>query len=575
MPTLRLFRLLLWVQWRSLLARIRGLRRRSPLLPFLLVGFVAGYLLLGYFLFHHGLQFVAEFPAVGALLTQRILYLIFGFFFVMLVFSNLIIGYSTLFKNRETNWFLTLPIRHEDIYRWKFLECVAVSSWALMFLSAPMMAAIGQVNAASPWFYLQIIFAYLPFVAIPAVIGSALVLSLVAILAKPWAKKALLGGAIFGLAALVIFVRPADANDLNSSSEIRLFNQLMSHTRFSLNPFLPSAWMARTVSSLSGGLEREGGRYFALLLSNALMGILLGFEVASRFFYDSWARAFSHRSERSMLKADTRRQARLRRGLLETILQSRPVSALVSQPVIALVLKDNRMFWRDPAQWSQVMIFFGLLTIYVLNLRNVAYDIQSQFWSTMISYLNLTACALTLSTLTTRFIFPQFSLEGRRLWIIGLAPLGLPRVLMQKFWSACLAATTITVGLMITSGSILKLPLWQIFYFGVAIAMMSGALCGMSVGLGALFPNFKEDNPSKIVSGFGGTLCLVGSFVFIVLFVGTLAFPASLPFTWPTMSATTRLWYQLAANGVALALSIAAATVPLMLASRRLKNMEF
>ena len=48
MSTLRLFRLLLWVQWRSLLARLRGLRRRSPLLPLLLVGFVVGYLLLGY-----------------------------------------------------------------------------------------------------------------------------------------------------------------------------------------------------------------------------------------------------------------------------------------------------------------------------------------------------------------------------------------------------------------------------------------------------------------------------------------------------------------------------------------------
>ena len=60
---------------------------------------------------------------------------------------------------------------------------------------------------------------------------------------------------------------------------------------------------------------------------------------------------------------------------------------------------------------------------------------------------------------------------------------------------------------------------------------MSAALCGLSVGLGALFPNFKEDNPSKIVSGFGGTLCLVASFVYIVLFITLLAFPASLPFT--------------------------------------------
>ena len=68
---------------------------------------------------------------------------------------------------------------------------------------------------------------------------------------------------------------------------------------------------------------------------------------------------------------------------------------------------------------------------------------------------------------------------------------------------------------------------------------MSAALCELSVGLGALFPNFKEDNPSKIVSGFGGTLCLVASFVFIVLFITLLAFPASLPYTRSGLSPET------------------------------------
>ena len=157
-----------------------------------------------------------------------------------------------------------------------------------------------------------------------------------------------------------------------------------------------------------------------------------------------------------------------------------------------------------------------------------------------------------------------------------MAPLGLGRVLMQKFWSACLAAASITVGLMVVSGHILKLPAWRDRLLRrAAIALMSGALCGLSVGLGALFPNFREDNPSKIVSGFGGTLCLVGSFVFIVLFVGALAFPASLPFTWSALSRSGIVAWTLAANAVALAISLTAAILPLALARRRLKNMEF
>ncbi len=572
--TLRLFRLFLWVHWRSALARGRGLRSRSPLLPFILACFVLGYLFLGYFLFYHALQFLYSYPAVGTLLAQRILFLIFAFFFVMLTFSNVIIGYSTLFKNRETDWFLTLPIPHADIYRWKSLESLVVSSWALMFLSAPMMAAFGRVNEVQASFYLAVPLVYLPFIVIPAVLGSSLVLLIVNLLAKRWSKRAALALGLAGIVALVVSLRPQNANSVTAPSEVQIFDQLLRHTHLSLNPFLPSAWLARTILSWTGGLEREGTFFSLLLLSNALFGLLLGFAVASRFFYTSWTSAFGHRSERSQERAERRRLTRTRRSLFARLLDVPPLTYF-GRPVRALVLKDVRVFWREPAQWTQVMIFVGLLTIYVLNLRNVSYDLQSRFWSTMISYLNLTACALTLSTLTTRFVFPQFSLEGRRLWILGMAPLGLPRVLMQKFCSSWLAATVITVALMVTSSVILKLAPGMIVYFALSIALMSGALCGMSVGLGALFPNFKEENPSKIVSGFGGTLCLVASFVYIVVIVTLLAFPASLPFTRPTSTAHTQQLARWIASALAILLSLLALGLPLALARRRLKNMEF
>src|SRR5207302_3551392 len=106
-------------------------------------------------------------------------------------------------------------------------------------------------------------------------------------------------------------------------------------------------------------------------------------------------------------------------------------------------------------------------------------------------YLNLAASALTLSTLTTRFVFPQFSLEGRRLWIIGLAPIGLPRVLLQKLCLSSGASISVTVTLMTASSLMLHLPWQRVFFFAGSIAVMSGTLCGLAVGLGALFPNLK------------------------------------------------------------------------------------
>jgi len=178
-PTWRFFRLMIWAHWRMFLARLRSVRERSPLLLVILAMFVSGYVGIGFFLFERGLDYLHNFPLVGALLAQRIVFLVFSCFFVMLIFSNLIIGYATLFKNKETAWLLTLPISQRDIYRWKFLEGLAISSWALIFLSAPMMLAYGQVNEVSASFYGKVALAYVPFVALPGFIGSWLVLGLV------------------------------------------------------------------------------------------------------------------------------------------------------------------------------------------------------------------------------------------------------------------------------------------------------------------------------------------------------------------------------------------------------------
>jgi ABC-2 type transport system permease protein len=566
LSTLQLFRLLLWVQWRSFVARWRGIWQKSPAMIVILGGFIVGYLALGYWMFFEGLNFLYRFPLVGSLLSQRLIYLVFGFFFIMLVFSNLIIGYSTLFKSRETTWLLSLPLPPPNIYRWKFIEALAVSSWALLFLSAPLMFAYGRVHEAPPIFFLQMAVVFVPFVIIPALVGSWAVILLVRMLGHRDVKNIVLVISLGVLALLIAGIKPVTDAEALAPQDVLSFDQLLRHTRISVNPFLPSAWLAQTVLAWSEGLTRQGLFSFLLLTSYAMMGLLVGYEVIGRFFFGSWTVALSSRAARFQRQAVARRQRERRPELLEHFTNLlRPWSP----PAAALVLKDARLFWRDPAQWIQFMIFFGLLCIYVINLRNVAFNFQNPFWETMISYLNLAASSLTLSTLTTRFVFPQFSLEGRLLWLIGLAPIGLRKVLLQKFWTSCFTTSVITVSLMITSSLMLHLPWLRVGFFAVAIALMSASLSGLSVGLGALFPNFKEDNPSKIVSGFGGTLCLVASFLYITLFVTLSALPdlaRVTKFPWPIPAALPYL--------LALLLSFSVMLFPLLLAIRRVKNLE-
>ena len=77
----------------------------------------------------------------------------------------------------------------------------------------------------------------------------------------------------------------------------------------------------------------------------------------------------------------------------------------------ALIVKDIRTFWRDATQWGQSLILLGLLIASIVHLRHFSHRLTSDFWIDLTSYLNLGACALNLATLTTRFVFPQISLE--------------------------------------------------------------------------------------------------------------------------------------------------------------------
>src|SRR5262249_1773688 len=135
----------------------------------------------------------------------------------------------------------------------------------------------------------------------------------------------------------------------------------------------------------------------------------------------------------------------------------------------ALLVKDVRMFWRDTTQWGQTLVLFGLLGVYIINLRHFSQQLTNPFWVHLVSYLNLGACALNLATRTTRFVYPQFSLEGKRLWIIGVAPLGLVQVVRSKFWLASRLSMVITIGLIWLSCYMLQMPLTRTFYFAMIV----------------------------------------------------------------------------------------------------------
>jgi ABC-2 type transport system permease protein len=553
--------------------RLRGIRQQSTLLTFVIALFMVGYLALAFWLFLRGLSFVSRFPGLGSLLTERLLYLLFAFLFLLLMLSNLVISYTNFFRNRESAALLTLPVTPQTIFRWKLIESSVVASWAFLFLVAPFLAAYGMTRHL-PWhFYPFTVFLVGLFIMLPSVIGCFFS----TVVARYMDRRGFQIGALVGVVVIVgliaVWLRPD--RSLEEATETRvlaLMDKMLTRTRIAQFPLLPSYWLSSSVLQWAEGAVGAAVFFAAVLLSNVLFFGTLAFNLTGKFFYDATSAVQSRGSvfRRWRWFQVWQHKQRLAEGLpgrLERIVSAVP---WLSDDVRALVVKDGRTFWRDTTQWAQSLMLFGLLGVYIINLRHFSQQLTNPFWINLVAFLNLGACSLNLATITTRFVYPQFSLEGKRLWIIGMAPLGLVRVVKAKYATASFASLIMTIGLIWLSCRMLQMGMGRTIFFTAAIAVMTFTLNGLAMGLGVLYPNLREENPSKIVSGFGGTFCLVLSFLYILASVVLLAFGA--PWTQSYSSeGVVRSVMCLSGFGV---LSFALGWLPLQFGLQRVRNFE-
>jgi len=564
--------LLIRVNALTLWRRLVAIGEQSRLLTTVIFLFIVGYLVVAYWLFVMGLKFIARFPGLGTVLTERLMFLLFAFLFILLLISNLIISYTNFFRNRETSFLLSLPVSNDTIFQWKFIESTLLASWAFVFLIAPLLAAYGLTRAV-PWhFYVATVFLVGLFIILPATAGSFCAVTL----ARYLDRRVFQVLAVIGLTALLvaagIWFKPEPvAPDSSETRVLAVLDKLLSRTKFADFPLLPSSWLSRSVVQWADGAVLSASFFVLVLLSHVSFFGLLTLTQMGALFYDAASKVQSRGSVFARWGWFHRREQRQR----ETVFVIGPAERLIRHlrwlgpDVRALVIKDLRMFWRDTAQWAQSLMLFGLLAVYIFNLRHFSQQLGNPFWTHLVSFLNLGACSLNLATLTTRFVYPQFSLEGKRLWIVGMAPLGLVKIVTTKYWLANATSLVITLGLITLSCHMLEMSPARTLYFGLAISMMTFTLTGLAVGLGALYPNFKEENPSKIVSGFGGTFCLVLSFLYILGSVVLLALAT--PWARPESGSFARIFACLAGFT---ALSFSLGVVPLRLGLRKVRTFE-
>ena len=480
---------------------------------------------------------------------------------IMLLFSNAIITYTSLFKSRETAFLSALPVRAESIFLYRLGESVAFSSWAFVFLATPLTAAYGRY-CGLPWtFNLPVLGFYLGFLFIPAAIGS--LVAMIVTVTVPRSRKGLVLAAAFLIVAGVVYVGfrivrlPGGFNQ-----DLRIASEVFDSIRFSENPLLPSAWLTKGVLHLRDGRLDRALFFLGVIAANAVFLTALAHTAAARLMRRGW---FVSQD----LPSRKRRGARAGvDALIDRLL------FFMNRRIRQIVIKDAKTFVRDPVQWSQFLIFFGLLGLYFSSLRSFAYEDRDVFFRNLIGQMNLLATALTLATFSSRFIFPQLSLEGRRFWVVGMMPMPREEILFGKLAFSFVASLVISETLIGVSSFMLKSPLSLAALHAVALFGICLGLSGLSVGLGTLYPNFAEDNPSKIVAGFGGTLNLVLSLGFVIAVIAIQAAPWFVLFKEGGTASPDASTWVVGSMAAILALSLAACLIPMGMALKAIRKLE-
>ena len=457
--------------------------------------------------------------------TQTI-HAIYNVFFLsllaMLAVSSGIILYGLLFDSEEVRYLLTTPASPERIVLHKFQEAIVLSCWGFILLGSPLLVAYG-VQANAPWYYFALLLPFLiSFVFLPSGLGAIACLLLVA-----WLPRVRLHALVLIAVGLVAiggyFLWSFVTSNPNDIMTPLWFQDVISRLRHSEQRLLPSYWLssglleaAHPTSDGASPSWRESLGFLSVLISNAL---LVPVAVA-------WCGGRLLRPAFSQLRGIGRANRDTRRSWMDTL--ALRLAAPLPRSLQMLLVKDLRLFRRDPLRWTQFLIFFGLLGLYFVNVRRFQYGQPLDSWMTLIGFLNLAVVGLIQSTFTTRFIFPMISMEGRRFWILGTLPVDRDMIL----WGKLLFAITVSVVpcsvLILLSDFMLKIAErtpWIALLHQLVCWTICIGLSAIAVGLGARFPNLREPSPAKIAAGFGGTLNLVVSAIFIVACVLVVAVP--------------------------------------------------
>ena len=457
-----------------------------------------------------------DYEELGDYLIRLGLGWLFLTFLSFVAFSAVVSALTTFFLSEDLRLLLPAPVPAARLFYSRFARTVGQAGWMVVAFVLPVLLGLGLARCAPLGYYVAAVLTVVPFVVIPAAVGTPRHARARERLPRPpRARRADADGpAVRGRAgadAALPEARAAAERPVPARPDGLLRDALVAASRRSCPPSGPArACSARcAASSTCCTLARSGRRPRALtVLTRAAYG---------RQYFAAWS------------KAQEARKARFTRlAFLEPALRLLPMAPARR----ALLVKDLKVFLRDTTQWSQLLLLVALALVYVYNFRVLDLDripYMSRLVKNAYAFVNLAMAAFVTAAVAVRFVFPAVSAEGSAFWIVqDRARLPLFLSVVQALDrarpdSACSPSCSRSrrTSCWASRRSSSCWARWR-------SAFMALALVGLACGMGAEHPRFGAENPTQIAGSYGGVAFMVLAVLYILTTVALLAWPASL-----------------------------------------------
>lgn len=508
-----------------------------------------------------------EVELVGALIPKKLMSWVLLILLSILLLSSTISSFSIFFLSSDLTLLKSLPIPVGPLYFARFVEMVLHSSWMVIGFGLPVFLAYGKVYQASGPFYMALAGFFPALILIPTAIGAVVAALLTRVFSARRSRDLLVVLVMVGFVFLYLVIRAMRPERLLDEESFGSMVEFINMFQTPSLKFLPSMWMTEALFPLlQGKAETIATPLLAVWLTAGVLLSINGWVGCA--LYDT---GFARAQEGSIKRVSFLNKNGKRDRILGTWLDK--VAGRAYGVTLAMLVKDLRIFFRNPGQWLQLMLLGALAGVYLLNF---GYLKHARFgWFTLYT-VNHVLVGLVLAGVAVRLVFPAVSLEGKAYWIIRSAPLESGTFLHGKLLGhfapmACLGLilTGLTCGILEVHAAFVVLSI------GIVLAMSLG-ICALAVGIGAIYPKFEAESPAKIPTGIGGVVYMIAGCVFVVALLLTSFYPTWVLYNLPGFHTEIRVRTGLLvwSSACTIILVVAASWLPMVLGRRNLDTRE-